>query len=82
MDTKVVNVKVKYIRPTYKNLKEWMLDSGNVYIGALGFFDPPRVFRILTPGTCSTLSTACNVTEIYEGVLPQHGADQALVHCG
>jgi hypothetical protein len=33
MKTKVVNVKVKYLRPKYQNLKEWMKDKNNVYIG-------------------------------------------------
>lgn len=33
MATKVVNVKVAYIRPQYNNLKEWMSDPNNVYIG-------------------------------------------------
>lgn len=32
----VVNVKVAYIRPSYANLKEWMLDPDNVYIGRKG----------------------------------------------
>ena len=32
----VVNCKVKYIRPTYQNLQEWMADSNNVYIGRAG----------------------------------------------
>lgn len=32
----VVNVKVKYIRPKYNNLKEWMNDPDNVYIGRKG----------------------------------------------
>ena len=32
----VVNVKVKYIRPKYANLKEWMSDPDNVYIGRGG----------------------------------------------
>ena len=32
----VVNVKVKYIRPEYKDLKEWTSDSNNVYIGRRG----------------------------------------------
>lgn len=32
----VVNVKVKYIRPTYKDLKEWCEDENNVYIGRAG----------------------------------------------
>lgn len=29
----VVNVKVKHIRPKYQNLKDWMNDPNNVYIG-------------------------------------------------
>ena len=29
----VVNCKVKYIRPQYKNLEEWMNDENNIYIG-------------------------------------------------
>jgi hypothetical protein len=32
----VVNVKVKYIRPEYQNLEEWMNDTNNVYIGRAG----------------------------------------------
>lgn len=31
--TKCVNINVKNIRPEYNNLKEWMEDSNNVYIG-------------------------------------------------
>jgi len=31
--TTVVNVKVKYIRPKYKNLEEWLEDPNNVNIG-------------------------------------------------
>lgn len=34
--TKVVNVKVKYIRPKYNNLKEWCSDKNNYYIGRKG----------------------------------------------
>lgn len=29
----VVNVKVKFIRPQYQNLREWMANPENVYIG-------------------------------------------------
>jgi len=29
----VVNCKVSYIRPKYNNLKEWMNDPNNIYIG-------------------------------------------------
>lgn len=32
----VVNCKVKFIRPQYNNLKEWMDDDNNVYIGRAG----------------------------------------------
>ena len=32
----VVNCKVKYIRPEYNNLKEWMDDENNYYIGRGG----------------------------------------------
>ena len=40
----VKNVKVKSIRPEYNNLKEWMEDSNNVYIGRRGivFIDGRR----------------------------------------
>lgn len=34
--TTVVNVKVAHIRPHYKNLKEWIEDENNVYIGRRG----------------------------------------------
>jgi len=32
-DTKVINVRVANIRPQYNNLKDWMKDSNNIYIG-------------------------------------------------
>ena len=40
----VVNVKVAHIRPKYKNLKEWMEDPNNIYIGRRGivFIDGAR----------------------------------------
>ena len=40
----VVNCKVKYIRPKYNNLMEWMKDPNNVYIGRKGvvFIDGVR----------------------------------------
>jgi hypothetical protein len=42
--TQVVNVRVKYIRPTYENLKEWIDDENNEYIGRGGivFIDGVR----------------------------------------
>lgn len=54
--TKVVNVKVKYIRSEgYANLKEWMEDEENVYIGRGGvvFIEkerfPKRGSKFLNP---------------------------------
>jgi hypothetical protein len=40
----VVNCKVKFIRPEYKNLKEWIDDENNAYIGRGGvvFIDKQR----------------------------------------
>lgn len=40
----VVNVKVKFIRPMYENLQEWMKCPDNVYIGRRGvvFIDKKR----------------------------------------
>ena len=40
----VVNCKVKYIRPKYNNLREWMEDDNNVYVGRGGvvFIDKKR----------------------------------------
>lgn len=35
-ETKVVNVRVKHIRPEYHNLKIWTQDSKNEYIGRKG----------------------------------------------
>lgn len=47
----VVNCKVKHIRPRYKNLKEWMADSNNVYIGRAGivFIDGERFPKHASP---------------------------------
>ena len=36
MATQIANVKVACIRPQYQNLKEWMVDPNNVYIGRRG----------------------------------------------
>ena len=44
MATRIVNVKVAYIRPQYQNLKEWMADPNNIYIACKGivFIDGVR----------------------------------------
>jgi hypothetical protein len=40
----VVNCKVNHIRPKYNDLKEWMNDTNNIYIGRSGivFIDGKR----------------------------------------
>ena len=32
----VVNCRVKYLRPKYENLKVWVEDKDNIYIGRAG----------------------------------------------
>lgn len=32
--SQLVNVRVKYIRPEYENLKQWIAGPNNVYIGS------------------------------------------------
>lgn len=46
--TKVVSVKVSDIRPQYSNLKEWMHDNNNVYIGrkCIVFIDNARFPKV------------------------------------
>lgn len=48
MQTTVVNCKVKYIRPQYKDLREWVSDPQNVYIGRKGvvFIDKVRYPKV------------------------------------
>ena len=35
-ETNIMNIKVQYIRPKYLNLKQWMEDKNNIYIGRCG----------------------------------------------
>lgn len=44
----IVNCKVKYIRPKYNNLQEWITDPKNVYIGRSGvvFIDNERFPKV------------------------------------
>ena len=63
----VVNCKVKYIRPKYNNLREWMNDESNIYIGRKGvvFIDSKRFpqnssnfanpYKIGKDGTCEEI---------------------------
>ena len=48
METQVVCVKVKYLKPKYNNLKEWMNDPNNVYIARKGivFIDNERFPKV------------------------------------
>lgn len=42
----IVNCKVKYIRPEYNNIEEWMRDENNVYIGRNGrVFIDKKIFH-------------------------------------
>ena len=67
----VVNVKVKYIRPKYHNLKEWTEDPDNIYIGRNGivFIDgkrfPPVSSKWANPYKLKTLSREESL-ELYE----------------
>jgi len=36
IETKVINIRVANIRPQYNNLKVWMKDTNNVFIGRGG----------------------------------------------
>jgi len=47
----ISNCKVKYIRPKYNNLKEWLEDEDNVYIGRAGivFIDKVRFPKKSSP---------------------------------
>lgn len=70
-----VNVKVKHIRPQYSNLKEWMADENNVYIGRRGVVFikidgvnkrfPPRASPWANPFRMKHL-TREEVCELYE----------------
>lgn len=47
----VVNCKVQYIRPEYNNLKEWVSNPQNVYVGRAGvvFVDKERFPKVASP---------------------------------
>ena len=67
----VVNCKVGNIRPKYQNLKEWMADSTNVYIGRAGvvFINdvrfPPRASPFYNPYKIGIDGTRDEVIEKY-----------------
>lgn len=67
----VVNVKVVYIRPKYANLKEWMKNPNNIYIGRRGivFVDgirfPPNDSPFANPFKITTSVTREDVINNY-----------------
>lgn len=71
-NTTAVNVKVKFIRPEYNNLKEWVSDKNNVYIGRRGivFVDgkrfPEKDSIWANPFKISKTVNRDNVIEQYE----------------
>ena len=62
----VVNVKVKYIRPKYDNLRDWTEDPNNVYIGRgkIVFIDgvryPPKASIWANPFKKGSREVVCN----------------------
>ncbi len=76
-NTKVVNVKVAYIRPKYDNLKEWTKDENNVYIGRknIVFIDgvrfPPQDSIWSNPFKISGDMSRDDVLEKYRNYLAQ-----------
>jgi len=71
------NVKVKYIRPAYKDLREWMDDINNVYIGRGGivFIDgkrfPPKASNFCNPYKIGHDGTRDEVILKYENYIRQ-----------
>tara|TARA_B100001094_G_C18149555_1_gene782836 strand:+ start:491 stop:943 length:453 start_codon:yes stop_codon:yes gene_type:complete len=45
IETTIINCKVKYIRPYFKNLKDWIEHENNIYIGRKGivFVDTDKI---------------------------------------
>lgn len=68
----VVNCRVKYIRPRYKDLKDWISDPNNVYIGRGGvlFIDgkrfPEKNSKFANPFYIGNDGTREKVIEKYE----------------
>jgi len=50
----------------------------NVYMTSIGFFEPAAVFKINTPGSCSTGGTPCTITEIFNMATPQQAGNMAV----
>lgn len=88
--TSVCNVRVQYIRPAYPNLKEWMKDDRNVYIGRAGivFCDgvrfPPQPSEWANPFKLGKDGDRATVLQKYEahvrGRLANDPAMQERLH--
>lgn len=71
----VVNVRVAHIRPEYQNLKEWMADENNVYIGRGGVLIldgkrfPYKDSVWANPFKISKDSTRKHVVSLYETMI-------------
>lgn len=52
--------------------------QGNIFVTQMGFFNNPGIYKINTPGTCSTGGTSCTITQIYAGTLPQQAGNMAV----
>ena len=75
--TTVCNVKVKHIKPKYNNLREWMADPNNVYVGRSNvvFVDGERF-----PKVASICATREQVIAQYRAhFIAKLDADPALV---
>ena len=81
----VANVKVAYIRPTYKNLKEWCEDPNNMYVGRAGivFIDgkryPERSSIFANPFKIDNLHTREDVISLYREWLLQRLKNEPLL---
>ena len=82
--SKVVNVKVANIRPKYKNLKEWMDDPNNCYIGRSGivFIDGSRFPKTASiwsnPFKITSTQTRDDVLKLYEAYIRKKIIDEDL----
>ncbi len=71
----VVNVKVANIRPKYDNLKEWMDDTNNIYVGRGGvvFIDgkrfPPQASEFSNPYKIGEHGTRDEVISKYKEMI-------------
>ncbi len=50
----------------------------NVYMTSLGFFQPASIYKIATPGNCSTDGVPCIITKIFEQDTPQQAGNMAV----